>query len=364
MRIYHKNLNLSEPTVEEVISIVSAVFQIRGVNQNLGILQIEIENEEFKQKFAHLAKQIEPRNLVAKLEKNGDRIFVLISRFQSPRSRRVWIPRVLFAATILMVMIDGYYHTVAVNSITYIGEPFQIAALFTISLMGILGIHELGHMIASKLHQIKISWPYFIPGIPVFGFPTFGALIMSRSFMINRDILFDIGISGPIAGLIIAVIVSIYGVYFSPLIPSAQALSHSGLVEVHSSILMDATILLVGKHIVGKELIMSPVLYAAWFGFLITFLNLLPAWQLDGGHIARATFGRKLHQITTYASMGILAALGYYIMALFVLMFSMRSSDVKPLDDISPLSNKRKKMFVLVMILAFLCAPLPFSILS
>jgi membrane-associated protease RseP (regulator of RpoE activity) len=265
-----------------------------------------------------------------------------------------------------MVMIDGYYHTVAANSITYVGEPFQIAALFTISLMGILGIHELGHMIASKMHRIKTSWPYFLPGIPVFGFPTFGAFIMSRSFMINRDILFDVGISGPIAGLIIAVIVSLYGAYFSPLIPSAQAeaLSHSGLIEVHSSILMDATILLVSKHIVGKELIMSPVLYAAWFGFLITFLNLLPAWQLDGGHIARATFGRKWHQISTYASIGILAAVGYYPMALIVLILSMRSPDVKPLDDISPLSNKRKKMFVLVMILAFLCAPLPFSILS
>jgi len=357
---------LSEPTVEEVVSIVSTVFQIKGVNQNVSALQIEIESDEFKQKIAQLAKQMESKNLVSRLEKNENRIFIIISRFQSPKPRRVWIPRALFAATIVMVMIDGYYHTVSVNSITYIGEPFQIAVLFTISLMGILGIHELGHMIASKMHKIKISWPYFIPGIPVFGFPTFGALIMSRSFMINRDTLFDVGISGPIAGLIIAMIVSTYGAYLSPLIPSVQAdtLSNSGLVEVHSSILMDATILLVGKHVIGKELIMSPILYAAWFGFLITFLNLLPAWQLDGGHIARATFGRKVHKIMTYASIGVLAAVGYYIMAIFVLMFSMKSPDVKPLDDISPLSNKRKKLFVLVMILAFLCAPLPFSILS
>jgi len=357
---------LSEPTVEEVISIVSAVFQIKGMNQSVNTLQIEIENEEFKQKFAQLTKQLESKNLVVRLEKNDNRTFVIISRFQSPKPQRVWIPRALFAATIVMVMIDGYYHTVSTNSITYIGNPFQIAVLFTISLMGILGIHELGHMIASKIHKIKISWPYFIPGIPVFGFPTFGALIMSRSFTINRDTLFDIGISGPIAGLIIAVIVSTYGAYLSPLIPSAQAdaLSNSGLVDVHSSIFMDATILLEGKHVIGKELIMSPILYAAWFGFLITFLNLLPAWQLDGGHVARATFGRKTHQIMTYVSIGVLAAVGYYIMAIFVLMFSMRSPDVKPLDDISPLSNKRKKLFVLVMILAFLCAPLPFSILS
>jgi len=120
---------------------------------------------------------------------------------------------------------------------------------------------------------------------------------------------------------------------------------------------------LVGKHLPDQELIMSPVLLAAWFGFLITFLNLLPAWQLDGGHIARATFGLKWHKILTFVSIGLLASIGYFIMALFVLMFSMRSPDVKPLDDISPLSRKRVWMFVLVMILAFLCAPLPFSIL-
>jgi membrane-associated protease RseP (regulator of RpoE activity) len=127
---------------------------------------------------------------------------------------------------------------------------------------------------------------------------------------------------------------------------------------------MDATIILVGKHVPNQELVMSPVLLAAWFGFLITFLNLLPAWQLDGGHIARATFGIRWHRVLTYASIGVLVSTGYFIMALFILMFSMRSRDVKPLDDISPLSKKRKKLFVLVIALAFLCAPLPFSIFT
>jgi membrane-associated protease RseP (regulator of RpoE activity) len=274
----------------------------------------------------------------------------------------------LFAATIVTVMIDGYYRAISTNSIVKGDNPLYIAVLYTISLIGILGIHELGHMIASKKHKLKISWPYFIPGIPILGFvPTFGALIMSRGLIVNRNILFDIGISGPIAGLIVAIIVSTYGAYISPMLPSSQAhelLEKSGLTELHSSILMDATISIVGKHVPNQELVMSPVLLAAWFGFLITFLNLLPAWQLDGGHIARATFGVKWHRILTYASIGILASTGYYIMALFVLMFSMRSQDVKPLDDISPLSKKRKRMFALVIALAFLCAPLPFSIFT
>ncbi len=358
---------MTDAITEELVSMVSSLFKIKGVYQSPSMLQIEIEDDDFKEKFVQLAQKTELKNLVARLEKKDDRIFILISRFIQPKLRRAWIPRALFAATIIMVVIDGYYRTTAANSISYIGNSFNIAVLYTISLMGILGIHELGHIIASRWHKIKTSWPYFIPGIPIIAFPTFGALIMARSFMTNRDTLFDVGISGPIAGLIIAVIVSIFGAHLSPLVPLTQApdlFAHSELIKIHSSIIMDATILLAGKHAVGQELIMSPVLFAAWIGFLITFLNLLPAWQLDGGHIARATFGRKWHKITTYASIGVLISLGYWFMALFVLSFSMQSPDAKPLDDISPLSSKRKKMFVFIMILAFLCAPLPFSILK
>jgi len=358
---------LSIPTVDEVIDVVSTFFTIKGITQTTRSLELEINETDLKEKFQVLAQRMEQKNLIARLEKNLGSTFIIISRFQPPAARRSWIPRVLFAGTIATVMIDGYYRAISTNSIAKVGDPIVIAVFYTISLMGILGIHELGHIIASKRHKLKISWPYFIPGIPVVGFiPTFGALIMSRGLIVNKNMLFDVGISGPIAGLIVAVVVSAYGAYLSPLIPSATAQDLStnhGLVEIHSSILMDATVALVGKHIPGKELVMSPVLLAAWFGFLITFLNLLPAWQLDGGHVARATLGIKWHRILTYASIGILAATGYFIMALFVLMFSMRSRDVKPLDDISPLSSKRKKMFPFIMLLAFLCAPLPFSIL-
>ena len=108
---------------------------------------------------------------------------------------------------------------------------------------------------------------------------------------------------------------------------------------------------------------MSPIMFAAWLGFLITFLNLLPAWQLDGGHMARALFGKKWHQYATYASMGVLVVLGYWFMALFILLLSTRSQDAKPLDDISPLSKIRKRMFIVVAILGILCAPLPSGIL-
>jgi len=357
---------LVELTEEEITSIVSSVFIVKSVNQNLDALQFEVEQEGFKQKFVKLAQSLESKNLVARLERFEDRIFLLVGRFTPTKSRRSWIPRVLFAATIAMVMIDGYYKTVSANSLSHLGDPLDIAILYTISLIGILGTHELGHMIASKWHKIKTSWPYFIPGIPVFSIPTFGAFISARSFMTNRDTLFDVGISGPIAGLIVAIIVSTFGAYISPIVPAEQAqsiFSKSEIVQVHPSIIMSGTIALAGKSVEGMELVMSPVLYAAWLGFLLTFLNLLPAWQLDGGHIARATLGRKWHKITTYIGIGVLFVLGYWFMALFVLSFMTRSSDVRPLDDISPLSSKRKKLFIVVMALAVLSAPHPFSMM-
>jgi len=95
---------------------------------------------------------------------------------------------------------------------------------------------------------------------------------------------------------------------------------------------------------------------------LITFLNLLPAWQLDGGHMARSIFGQKIHRIATYASIGVLFLLRYEMMAIFILLFSMKNMDVRPLDDVSPLSKNRKLAYIAVIAIAVLCAPLPFSV--
>ena len=105
---------------------------------------------------------------------------------------------------------------------------------------------------------------------------------------------------------------------------------------------------------------MTPVLFAAWLGFFITFINLLPAWQLDGGHMARSLFGQKWHRIATYASIGILFwPLKLYLMAMFILLLSSRNPSAMPLDDVSPIPNNRKIMYAVVVVLAILCAPFP-----
>ena len=358
---------MTDLTQDEVVSKVSSIFDVKDIVINTNDIRLKIEDKDFKNKFVNLARQLEVRNFVPHLEKSFDGVDIVVTRLPEAKRKwlsKSWVPRILFAVTVTMVLIDGYFRTDFVNSLSFIGDPFQMSILYAFSLIGILGVHESGHLIAAKKHKIRTTWPYFIPGVPVFGIPTFGALIQSRGLTINRDILFDVAIAGPIAGLIIAIIVSMFGAFTSPVIDDmlTDELNEGWqLMEMNMPIFMIVSLEIFDKG--DGHIIMSPIFFAAWIGFLITFLNLLPAWQLDGGHMARALFGKKWHKIATYASMGILVVLGYWFMALFILILDTRSRDARPLDDISPLSKNRKRMFIVVLILGFLCAPLPFSIL-
>ena len=361
---------MSEPTQEEVISIVSSQFEVTNVDLTLDTLKFRIEDKEFKTKFVELAQKLESRDLICRMAKTSEGTYILVNRFPPRKQRKLlpgsWLPRILFAIVLGFVMIDGYYRTIAANTLVDIGDPFEIAIIYTISLVGILGIHESGHLIVAKFHKLKTSWPYFIPGIPIYGIPTFGAVITSRGLTVNRHILFDVAIAGPIAGLVITIIVLMYGAYTAPVITDELAedlFSRSQLIEMNEPLLMIATLAMFGKGGQGGEVLMTPVLFAAWLGFLITFLNLLPAWQLDGGHMARALFGAKWHRIGTYASIGVLVLLGYWVMAMFILLLSSRNPSAMPLDDVSPVPKNRKFLYIVIVVLAILCAPIPPSML-
>jgi len=365
---------MEDPSQEDIISLVNSIFQVSDFTKTEFSLEFRIEDIDFKSKFEGLARKLEDMRYVCKLEKmEAGGLYVIIQKFSPKKQRKwmstAWTPRILFAIVISFVMIDGYYRTSGTNSIVEIGDPFEMAAVYTLSLLGILGVHELGHIIAAKAHGLKTTWPYFIPGLPIIGIPTFGAFIQSKGLTINREILFDVAIAGPIAGLVIAVIVSIYGAYTAPVLDpeiAAGLFEDSRLIEWNQGepLLMTASLALFGKGGSGYEVIMTPVMFAAWIGFLITFLNLLPAWQLDGGHMARTLLGVKLHKYATYGSMLILVLLGYWLMALLILFMSSRNPSASPLDDVSPLSRNRKLAYVGIIVLAVLCAPLPSDFLS
>ncbi len=360
---------MEETSQEDIISIVNSIFEVNDFTKTEFSLEFQIKDFELKTKFEELARKLENMRYVCKLEQMDDGKYIISQKFAPKKQRKwlntAWTPRILFAIVISFVMIDGYYRTSWANLIVEIGDPYEMAAVYTLSLLGILGTHELGHIVAAKLHRLKTSWPYFIPGIPVFGIPTFGAFIQSKGLTINREILFDVAIAGPIAGLVIAIIVSMYGAYTAPILDQElpgeifddPRLSEWGWGE---PLLMTASLAMFGKgdtH--GNTVLMTPVLFAAWIGFLITFLNLLPAWQLDGGHMARTLFGAKLHRYATFGSMAILVLLNYWLMALLIFVMSSKNPGATPLDDITPLSRNRKLAYIGIIGLAVLCAPLP-----
>ncbi len=356
-----------EESQENIISLVNSIFEVSHFVKEEFALVFRIDDIEFKSKFEELARKLENLSYACRLEKRDDGKYIIIQKFAIKQRRWLtssWTPRVLFALVISFVMIDGYYRTLGTNTIVEIGDPLEMAGVYTLSLLGILGIHELGHIVAAKIHRLKTTWPFFIPGIPVFGIPTFGAFIQSRGLTINREILFDVAIAGPIAGLVIAVIVSIYGAYTAPILETdvaADFFADSRLIEWNQGepLLMTASLAIFGKGGPGQEVIMTPVMFAAWIGFLITFLNLLPAWQLDGGHMARTLLGPKLHRYATFGSMAILVLLDYWLMAMLILIMSARNPGATPLDDVSPLSRNRKLAYIGIIGLAILCAPLP-----
>ena len=364
---------MEEDSQENIISLVNSIFNVGEFTKTEFTLEFKITDIEFQTKFEDLARGLENMSYVCKLLKKDNEIYVQIQKFTVKKSRKLlnatWTPRFLFVIVISFVMIDGYYRTSGTNSIVEIGDPFQMAIVYTLALLGILGTHELGHIIAAKMHRLKTSWPYFIPGLPVIGIPTFGAFIQSKGLTINRRILFDVAIAGPIAGLVITMIVSLYGAYTAPILDQeiAEGLFADQILvewEQGEPLLMTASLAVFGKGGPGYEVIMTPVMFAAWIGFLITFLNLLPAWQLDGGHMARTLLGQKIHRYATYGSMLVLVLLNYWLMAILILVMSTKNPSATPLDDISPLTRNRKIAYIGIIVLAFLCAPLPSGLFS
>ena len=365
---------MENPSQEDIISIVNSIFHVSDFTKSEFSLEFRIEDDDFKSKFESLARRLEDMSYACKLEKMEDgELYIIIQKFTVKQKKwlsSAWTPRVLFVIVISFVMIDGYYRTSWANSIVEIGDPLEMAGVYTLSLLGILGIHELGHIVAAKLHKLKTSWPFFIPGIPAIGMlPTFGAFIQSKGLTINREILFDVAIAGPIAGLVIAIIVSVYGAYTAPILDqelSGELFDDSRLSEWGwgEPLLMTASLAMFGKgDVYENTILMTPIMFAAWVGFLITFLNLLPAWQLDGGHMARTLLGSKLHRYATFASIGILIWLNFWFMAILILIMSSKNPSATPLDDVSPLSKNRKLAYIGIIGLAILCAPLPSNFL-
>lgn len=176
------------------------------------------------------------------------------------------------------------------------------AATFAVPLLAILLTHEFGHFFAARHHGVPASFPYFIP-FPFFPFGTMGAVIAMQGPIRSRNALLDVGASGPLAGLLVAIPTLFWGLAHSPLI---EASTTNYILEGQSVFYWLAKRLVHGPIPDGHDVLLHPTAFAAWGGLFLTMLNLLPWGQLDGGHIAYSLIGERHHALALWLRRGLL----------------------------------------------------------
>jgi len=240
----------------------------------------------------------------------------------------------------------------------YLGLPFSLTLLF------ILLVHELSHYLMSRKHHVSASLPYFIPAPSLIG--TFGAIIKMKPPIFDRRALIDIGASGPIGGFVVAIIAVIVGLSYSNMVPLEELQKTEGSLSLGNSILFYILAKIVLQIDPSKyDIVLHPVAFAGWIGFLVTSLNLLPIGQLDGGHIIYALFNEK-HEwiakitIPVLILLGIIFWEGWLIWAFLMILIGYKHPPV--VYPQIQLDRKRKIIgwvSLLIFILTF--TPMPFA---
>ena len=286
----------------------------------------------------------------------------------SQRPVRPWLHWLLFGLTVITTTWAGASH----QGIDLAQEPgqFAVGLPYSIGLLLILGVHELGHFFMARRHAMDVTPPYFIP-VP-FGLGTFGAFIQMRSPPENRRALFDVAVAGPLAGFVIAVPALLLGLRFSTITAGSEDTVSQGLLHgatVGSSILFTVlTKLALGDAAQYGALVrLSPLAFAGWLGLFITALNLLPVGQLDGGHITRAMFGSRVGQTISSIAMWSLFLLALFVwpglMMWALIVFLIAGRGAPPLNDVTPLDTARMVIgYVAILILVLILAPMPHSL--
>ena len=279
-----------------------------------------------------------------------------------------WINVALFLTTCLTTLTIGAYlmagfnDTAAADSgLSQIVSPaFLLTGLpFSVALMSILFAHEMGHYLTCRAYGISATLPYFIP-LPA-GIGTMGAFIKIRSPIQHRRALLDVGIAGPIAGFVLAVPILIVSLLYSKFVVSVPA----GSSFLGEPLIFKLVAFLTGTVPPdGMELVLHPTALAAWFGFLVTALNLLPVGQLDGGHVSYALLG-NLHPKISRAFVLILIPLGIFywpgwlVWTALLLFIGLRHPAT--LDDSIPLSRRHFWLGWIGLAMFVLCfTPIPF----
>ena len=328
---------------------------------------VDVKPESAEAAFDQLRRDLLGQGFIPMLVFEGGEYLLHVSRRPDVTYRSTTWNRVLLALTILSTIFVG-----TINWALYMGKT-DYAAFFTaddvlngalyfaLPLMAILGTHEMGHYVVARRHGVAASLPFFIP-MPLPPLGTFGAFISMRDPIPDNKALMDIGFAGPIAGFVVAVPVTLLGLHLTNVVGQPIPTDESGLVDLGTSLLFGAFLQLVPT---SGDFLLHPTALAGWAGLLVTFLNLLPAGQLDGGHISRAMFGSASRHIGigVLVLMAVLAVWkGYFGWVVFVLLILFLGiNHPPPLNDVSRLTRKRwvvGAMAFLMLAVTFTTAPL------
>ncbi len=276
--------------------------------------------------------------------------------------RRWWLHLLLFVLTLCTTTTFGYglAHSYAFGrgldeqaiaqgyaQLWHGGAAWWAGLIYSIPLLLILLAHEFGHYFACRRWGVEATLPYFGPSPTLLG--TVGAIILIRSPICSRKSLLDIGASGPIAGFVVLIPALIAGVWLSRVVPGIQA---SGPFAFGMPPLMRALEWLRFPGISSANVCLHPMAVAAWAGLLTTAMNLLPAGQLDGGHIVYALFGERAHRIATRVSAGVLVLLGFWYWPWWigaVVVFLVRRHPL--IYDKEPLGSRRSAVGLIAFLL-------------
>ena len=275
---------------------------------------------------------------------------------------KLLVPLILFILTVFTTIIAGALQ----KGVNPFQEPLRLVEgiPFSLTLLTILLTHEFGHFFASRRHGVKASFPYFIPAPPPFLVGTFGAVIKTRSPIMDKRALLDIGAIGPLAGFLTAIVATIIGLSFSTIITIPEEKEVLGLGS--SLIFSLLSYFVIGPVPEGQDILLHPIAFAGWIGFFITSLNLLPIGQLDGGHIVYAVFGIwhrliSIIMILILTVFGIFTWQGWLFWAILVTLLGIKHPSL--MDGQIALDRRRKIigwLSLAVFVLTFI--PLPITI--
>lgn len=287
------------------------------------------------------------------------------AEYSEPR-HRYWLHLLLLLLTLLTTSIVGAGLAASFAA----GEPFRIDDIygyqlawrdpsylldglpFSITLLGVLLAHEMGHFWTARYYRVNASLPYFLPVPTLIG--TFGAFIRIRSAILSKRILFDVGIAGPIAGFFALILPLVAGLSLSKVVPGIAA--RSDLV-FGTPLLVRALEWAMFPGVAADDIYLHPVARAAWVGVLATALNLLPIGQLDGGHIVYAFLGERVKYLSrllvaAFIPMGYFFASSWWFWAVVLMFFGMRHPT---LVDPIPIGPARARLVLFALFMLVVC---------